>query len=188
VRVSHRVCPYWKAYLLASPLRRLSKDPAKILSPLVRAGMTVLEPGPGLGFFTLELARLVGPSGRVVAVDVQPRILAGLKRRLSRAGLLERVDLRLVAPDSMELGDLAGGVDFVLAFSMVHELPAPQTFFQEVATVLKPGGGMLLGEPAPHIKSDEFENELRMADQAGFKLVERPVIRKSQAALLRRTG
>ena len=59
----HRVCPWWVGYILASPIRKLTHDPAGILAPFVRAGMTVLEPGPGMGFFTLELARLVGPTG-----------------------------------------------------------------------------------------------------------------------------
>jgi len=71
--MSHTVCPWWLGYVLASPLRRLFLDPVKLLSPYVQAGMTVLEPGPGMGFFTLELARLVGPAGRVVAVDIQPK-------------------------------------------------------------------------------------------------------------------
>ena len=53
-------------------MRRLSQDPGKVLAPYVRESMTVLEPGPCMGFFTLELARLVGPSGRVAAVDIQP--------------------------------------------------------------------------------------------------------------------
>ena len=72
---------------LASPLRRLMYNPDSILAPHVRKGMTVLEPGPGMGFFTLELARRVGPSGRVVAVDIQPRMLDRLKRRAALAGL-----------------------------------------------------------------------------------------------------
>ena len=49
-----------------------------ILSPLVSEGMTVLEPGPGMGFFTLELARLVGPHGRVVSVEMQAKMLEAL--------------------------------------------------------------------------------------------------------------
>ena len=65
--MSQRVCPWWLGYLLASPLRRLMQDPVKVLAPYVREGMIVLEPGPGMGFFTLELARLVGPSGRIVS-------------------------------------------------------------------------------------------------------------------------
>jgi hypothetical protein len=66
----HSVCPWWVGYLLASPLRKLWQEPARILTPFVRPGMTALGPGPGMGFFTLELARLAGPAGRVVAIDV----------------------------------------------------------------------------------------------------------------------
>lgn len=188
--MSHSVCPWWLGYVLASPLRRLFlfQDPVQLLSPYVQAGMTVLEPGPGMGFFTLELARLAGPAGRVVAVDIQPKMVASLKRRLTRAGLLERVDARLVPPDSMRLGDLAGQVDFVLACYMVHELPAGNRFFTEVAEALKPGGCLLLAEPAGHVKAPMFESELQAAAQAGLEPVSRPVIRRSRAALLRKRG
>jgi tRNA A58 N-methylase Trm61 len=75
-----------------------------------------------MGFFTVDLARLVGASGRVVAVDVQPRMLDGLRRRLSKTGLADRVDMRQSRSDSMEVADLSGVVDFVLAFAVVHEL------------------------------------------------------------------
>jgi SAM-dependent methyltransferase len=145
--MAKHICPWWLGYLLASPVRRLMYDPAKVLAPYVREGMTVLEPGPGMGFFTLELARRVGPSGRVVAVDVQSRMVEGLKRRAARAGLLERVDARLAARDSMGVTDLAGTVDFALAFALVHELPAADPFFIEVAEALKPGACLLLAEP-----------------------------------------
>ena len=125
----HRVCPWWFGYLLASPLRRIFNKPDKVLAGHVRAGMTVLEPGPGMGYFTVELARLVGASGRVIAVDVQPRMIEGLRRRAAKAGVLDRLDARLAAPDSLGLADVTGAVDFTLAFAMVHELPAADAGF-----------------------------------------------------------
>src|ERR1700739_2721357 len=131
--LSHRVCPWWVGYFLASRLRRLMLHPEKVIGPFVREGMTVLEPGPGMGFFTLELARLVGPSGLVVAVDVQARMITGLKRRLAKAGLLERIDARLAPSDSMGLQDLEGKVDFALAMAVVHEMPSSTRLFAEVA-------------------------------------------------------
>jgi len=76
--MSKRVCPWWLGYLLASPLRRWSLNPAALLAPHLREGMTVFEPGPGMGFFTLEMAKLVGPRGRVVAVDLQPKMIERL--------------------------------------------------------------------------------------------------------------
>jgi ubiquinone/menaquinone biosynthesis C-methylase UbiE len=182
----HRVCPWWLGYLLASPLRRLLQDPRKTLSPYVREGMTVLEPGPGMGFFTLELARLVGPAGRVIAVDIQPKMLEVLKRRAAKAGLAERIVVRLAVPDSMKLADLAGTVDFTLAFAMVHELPAPDPFFAEVAAVSKSGARVLFAEPAGHVKPAAFSDELQSAARAGFKVVDRPAIRRSHAALLQK--
>ena len=184
--MAHRVCPWWLGYLLASPLRRLMQDPRKVLAPYVREGMTVLEPGPGMGFFTLELARLVGPAGRVVAVDIQPRMLSRLRHRAARAGLLERVDARFAAPDTLRVADLTGAIDFTLAFYLVHELPAVERFFAEVAKASKPGAGLLFAEPAGHVKTTDFEAEQEAAIHAGFELVERPAIPRSHAAFLKR--
>ncbi|MGA2078381.1 MAG: methyltransferase domain-containing protein [Terriglobia bacterium] len=181
-----RVCPWWLGYLLASPVRRLLQDPRKLLGPYVREGMTVLEPGPGMGFFTLEIARLVGPSGRVVAVDIQPRMLSSLRRRAARAGLLDRIDIRLVTPDTMGLADLAASVDFTPALAVVHELPSAERFFTEVAKASKPGAGLLLAEPAGHIKRAHFESELQAATRAEFVLERLPSIRRSHAAFLRK--
>jgi SAM-dependent methyltransferase len=162
------------------------QDPAKILAPYVHEGMTVLEPGPGMGFFTLELARRVGPSGRVVAVDVQPKMIAGLKRRLARKGLLERVDARVTLQDSMGLGDLAGKVDLAVVFAVVHEMPAAGPFFTEIFEALRPGGGCLFVEPAGHVSAAVFEEEVQAAQHAGLILTDRPSIRRSPAALFKK--
>jgi ubiquinone/menaquinone biosynthesis C-methylase UbiE len=180
------VCPWWLGYALACPIRRLFQSPEKILVPYVRAGMTALEPGPGMGFFTLELARRVGDDGRVVAVEIQPKMLAVLERRAAKAGLRNRVETRLVRPDSMGLADLAGKVDFALAFAMVHEMPDTGLFFREVSEALKPGGTVLLVEPGSHVKTEKFAQELALAAEAGLSVVERPKMGRSHAAVLRK--
>ena len=186
--MGHRVCPWWLGYVLASPLRRLLQDPVAVVKPYIREGMTVLEPGPGMGFFTLEMARQVGASGRVVAIDIQPRMIAGLKRRLAKAGLLERADARLAPSDSLGLQDLRGKVDFALAMAVVHEMPSSSRFFAEVAQAMKPGATLLLAEPSGHVKKDAFETELQDAAVAGLEVTGRPTIRRSQAALLKKTS
>ncbi len=185
--MAKRICPWWLGYVLASPLRRWVQDPAAIVGPYVREGMTVLEPGPGMGFFTVELARRVGPTGRVIAVDVQPRMIAGLKRRLAKAGLAERVDARLAQDDSMGLKDLAAAVDFTLAMAVVHEMPSAGRLFAEAAAAMRPGATLLLAEPAGHVKQEEFAAEVQAAEEAGFSVAERPAIRRSRAALLKKT-
>ena len=182
--LGHRVCPWWMGYFLASPLRKLWQNPHAILAPFVSEGMVVLEPGPGMGFFTLELARLVGPSGRVVAVDLQPRMLSVLRRRARRRRLQDRVETRLASEDGMRLADLAGRVDFALAFAMVHEVPDAGRFFGEVAAAVKPGGRLLFAEPADHVKEPQFAASLELAASSGFRLERRTAIRSSVAALL----
>jgi SAM-dependent methyltransferase len=182
--MAQHTCPWWIGYLLASPLRRLWHDPHAILSPLVAEGMTVLEPGPGMGFFTLELGRLVGPKGRVVAVDVQPRMLAALRRRAARGGLEHRIETRQVADQGMGIADLAGRMDFVLAFAMAHEVADRARFFVESATALKPGGRMLLAEPRGHVNDALFSTLLQLAAASGLAVANRPAIAASRAALL----
>jgi ubiquinone/menaquinone biosynthesis C-methylase UbiE len=188
LKESHHVCPWWIGYLLASPLRRVFYRPATILAPYIRKGMTVLEPGPGMGFFTLELARMVGASGRVIAVDIQPRMLEALRRRAAKAGVLDRVDARLAKPDSLGISDLASRVDFTLAFAVVHELPDAATFFREAAQASKPGARLLFAEPSGHVNAAMFETELQAARAAGFAPVEAPALRRSRAALLEKMG
>ena len=180
----HRVCPWWIGYLLASPVRRVFQNPSDVFAGQVRPGMTVLEPGPGMGFFTVELARQVGAAGRVIAVDIQPRMLEGLKRRAAKAGVLDRLDVRLAQPDSMGLADFVGRVDFTLASAVVHELPAAARFFREVAAASKPGARLLLVEPSGHVTAALFDAELQAAREAGFDLESRPRIRGNRTALL----
>jgi SAM-dependent methyltransferase len=149
--------------------------------------MTVFEPGPGMGYFTMELARLVGRSGRVVAIDVQPKMLVELRRRAGKAGLLDRIDARLGPGDGMDLDDLKGQVDFVLAFAVVHELPSSERFFAEAFTVLKPGRRLLLAEPNFQVSEQEFAATLLIADQNGFRVDSRPAIRWARSAVLVKT-
>jgi ubiquinone/menaquinone biosynthesis C-methylase UbiE len=182
----HRVCPWWVGYILASPIRKLAHNPTRILAPFVRAGMTVLEPGPGMGFFTLELAGLVGPTGRVIAVDVQPKMIEVLQRRARRAGLFDRIDARVAPATSMGLKDLEAKIDFVLAFAVAHEMPSAESFFAEAPQAMKPDARLLLAEPSGHVGGEEFDRELTLAAKHGLSVADRPSIRRSLVAMLKR--
>lgn len=87
----------------------------------------------------------------------------------------------------MGLADLQGAVDFTAAFYVVHEFPDAGRFFAEVAAASKPGACLLVAEPKGHVKQAAFEAELEAASNAGFEMVERPVIRRSLGALLKQT-
>ena len=171
--MAQHVCPWWIGMLMVSPIRRWFNDPEKLLQPYIREGMTVLEPGPGMGFFTLPMACMVGQSGRVIAVDVQERMLSGLRRRAAQAGLLPRIELRQASQDSLGLDDLHGQVDLVVAIAVVHEMPSEEGFFRQVAETLKPGGRLLLMEPRGHVKAAKFTHEIRSACDAGLATSER---------------
>ena len=182
--MAEHVCPWWLGYFLISPVRRLGSDrPESLLASYLKEGMTVLEPGPGMGFFTLPMARMAGATGRVIAVDIQIKMLENLRRRANRSGLQSRIETRLAQPDSLCVADLAETVDFVLAFAVVHEMHSPENFFNETAAALKPRGRLLLAEPVGHVKPDRFDRELGAARAAGLQLIERPKVRRSIAAL-----
>ncbi len=174
------VCPWWFAYSFDNPLRRLLHPPEKVLSDWVRPGMTVLDIGCGIGHFTLGLARMVGPGGRVIAVDLQQRALGVVERRARRAGLADRIVTRRCGADSI---GVTGPVDFALAFWMLHETPSAEAFCREIAGALARDGRLLVAEPAFHVAKADFAAELAAAARAGLKLVGQPRIRLSRAAL-----
>lgn len=183
---AHRVCPWWLGYFLATPARRLLQNPKRILKPWVSEGALVIEPGPGMGFFSLELARLVGPGGRVVAVDIQPRMIEALKRRARRAGLADRIDARLAAPEGPGVADFAGKADLVFAMAVVHEIPGPAEFFGDMFRVLKPGGKLLISEPSHHVSAEALGRSIGLAVAAGFQEVARPDIARNRSVVLTR--
>jgi len=184
--MAERVCPVWIGYLLACPLRRLLQNPKKILSPHVRPDQTILEIGPGMGFFSLPMAKMVGPGGKVVCVDLQPRMLEGLRGRAQKAGLADRIETRLCTEDSLSIDDLAGRIDFALAFAVVHEVPDPKGLFSQIHQVLKPGASCLVAEPNGHVSAEDFRGMVSMVQTHGFDVADRPQIRGSLAVVLRR--
>jgi len=185
--MARRVCPIWVGYLLLNPLRKLFENPEKILAPYVDEGMTVLEPGCGMGFFTLSLARMVGHTGRIIALDVQPRMLSVLRRRAEKVDLLNRIELRLVESDNLDVKDLAGAVDLVAALHMVHEVPDQALFFAEVRETLKPDGKLLIIEPKGHVSQTQFEQTVTTAEKVEFKVETSAVNLGGRGALLVRT-
>ncbi|MDD5224726.1 MAG: methyltransferase domain-containing protein [bacterium] len=186
--MSDRICPWWLGYFLASPLRKLFGNPEKILSPHVREGMTLLDVGPGMGYFTLPLAKIAGPSGRVIAVDLQEKMLIGLQRRAKRAGFSERIECRLASGKSLNLADLAGRINFALAFYMVHEVPDPDRLLSEIAAALAPGGRLLIVEPSGHVSPEKFEKTIKLARKAGLSTVNDVPLGSKLSALLEKGG
>ncbi len=182
--MSDKVCPYWVGYLLVNPLRRLVHNPEKILEPYVRSGMTVLDVGCAMGFFTIPMARMVGPRGTVLCVDLQEKMLQALLRRARKAGVLDRLVTRQCDGGSLGLQDFRRRVDFALAFAVVHEVPDAARFFSELSEVLKVGAMCLVAEPKGHVSGKDFETTLAIAREAGFENLARLQVMRSHTALL----
>jgi len=168
------VCPWWIGYLLLAPLRKLREHPDKIFSPLVSEGMTALDIGSGMGYFSLPLARMVGEQGRVLCVDMEPRMLRTLERRAARAGVEARIESILCEPLDLGLGGFAGQVDVAAAVHMVHEVPRRRAFLEQVVRALKPGGKFLVMEPRGHVSQEDFDRTLRLAQEVGLTEQEIP--------------
>ncbi|MBN2078399.1 MAG: methyltransferase domain-containing protein [Spirochaetes bacterium] len=181
---SHHICPWWLGFFLASPLRRLYQDPESILGPCLGEGVTAVDVGCGMGFFSLPMARMVGPRGRVVCIDVQEKMLRHLARRAARAGLSDVIEPRLASHGSFRLGDLAESADFLLLFAVIHEVGDRRALFLEGREALKRGGCVLVAEPRGHESTVGFERTLTIARECGFAVIGEPSIRGSRTALL----
>jgi len=137
-----------------------------------------------MGFFSLPLATLVGPNGRVICVDVQGKMLHALLRRARRANLADRIQTRVCEANSLGVADLAAEIDFVLAFAVVHEVGNVAGFFSEVQGVLKPKGRVLFAEPRGHVSERAFQESLSIAEHNGLQQVDSLKIARSHAVVL----
>jgi ubiquinone/menaquinone biosynthesis C-methylase UbiE len=139
-----------------------------------------------MGYFSLAMAEMVGSAGKVVCVDLQPKMIEALRRRASKAGVLDRIDHRVCNPNGLGLEDLGGKIDFALAFAIVHEVPDAESFFKQVHEALRQAGTCLLTEPQGHVSGERFEETIATAQRAGLEVVGRPEIFRSRTALLNR--
>lgn len=144
--------------------------------------MTALDIGCAMGFFSLPLAEMVGPAGKVVCIDMQQAMIDALAKRARKAQLADRIDMRTCSRASLGIDDLADQVDFALAFAVIHEMPEQHSVFADVYQALKPGGKFLLAEPKGH----EFEAAISRAGQCGFRLFDRIRISSGRGVLLQK--
>ena len=181
----HRICPVERAGVLDFGFRRLLQNPKKILKPYIKEGMTVLDLGCGPGFFTMEMARLVGKAGKVVAADLQQGMLEKVKGKIRQPVFADIIELHQCLPDRV---GLAQKFDFILVFYMLHEVPDQMKLLREIKALLKPQGKILLVEPTFHVSRHEFQESISIMKQVGFKVWEEPRIRFSRTVALKNSG
>jgi len=177
------VTRWWSLYSIDNSLRRLVHPPQRLFGPYVHPGDTALDIGCGLGVFSLGLARLVGPEGRVFSIDLSPGAVDRVARRAQRARLDDRLRTVQCRPDDLGLDALDVRADFALAFWMVHETPDARLFFRQVRRALKPAARLLVAEPIFHVPRRRFDALVADASAEGFQPLDAPAIRFSHARL-----
>lgn len=177
-------CPWWLGYTFDNPLRQLVHDPEEILGDFVEPGQTVVDIGCGLGYFSVALARIVGPSGKVIALDIQSQMIQRARHRAESQNVADRIDFRLCDPDRLGVN---GPVDFVLAFWVVHEVTEPENLLVEVQSFLKSRGRLLIAEPKWHVPAGRFAETIELARKAGFQTSKGPMVRFSRSVVCSRS-
>ncbi|MBW2368692.1 MAG: class I SAM-dependent methyltransferase, partial [Deltaproteobacteria bacterium] len=166
---NNRVCPVERAGSLDNRFRRWLQNPQKILKPYIEEGMTVLDVGCGPGFFSIDMAQMVGKSGQVIASDLQEGMLQKVRDKIKGTELEKRITLHKCEENKIGVSE---HVDFVLLFYMIHEIPNKKAFFDEIGTILSPSGQVLIVEPPFHVSKSAFEETVRKAGDSGFTYVE----------------
>jgi ubiquinone/menaquinone biosynthesis C-methylase UbiE len=175
------VCPAEFAGSLDNPVRRLVHKPGRILAAHISKGMTVLDLGCGPGFFTIEMAKLVGETGKVIAADLQQGMLDKVAAKIRGTGLEKIIELHKCREDTISISQK---VDFLLAFWMVHEVPDQKRLFEEMKSVLNPDGRIWIIEPKIHVTEKSFKKMTDLLVLAGLEIIEKPRIWLSRSILL----
>lgn len=180
----HQVCTVNAAHSFDNPLRRLFHKPEQMFREWIHPGMTLMDLGSGLGYFSIGMAGLLQGKGVVYAVDIQQSMLIRLMQRAERYGLKDMIHPTLCQADDITIKE---GIDFALAFWMLHETPNQKKTIEQVYAALNPGGRFLIAEPGFHVRKAEFNHLIETIHQTGFDMEGIPKISLSRAVLLRKS-
>ncbi len=165
------VCPHKYSFMLDNWLRRLIQKPSKIVGEYINPGDTVIDLGCGPGFFTVDMAKYVGPTGKVIAVDLQPEMLSHLERKASKKNMDNRITYHQCG--SRDIG-LKIQADFILAFYMIHEVPDPRYCLMQIKEMMKNGAKLLVVEPKFHVSDALLKEMIKQAEDVGLVALEYP--------------
>jgi ubiquinone/menaquinone biosynthesis C-methylase UbiE len=163
--------PEFMAGAIDNPLRRRMQPPDEMpLRHGIEPGMRVLDVGPGNGRYTLATARRVGESGRVVAIDIEPKMVERVRARAEAEGVAN-VDARVA--DVYDLPFDEGSFDAAYMIAVIGEIPDPDQAMQEFYRVLKPGSTLAFSELLLDPDYPRARTLIRKASTAGFRLREK---------------
>jgi ubiquinone/menaquinone biosynthesis C-methylase UbiE len=163
--------PEFLASAIDNPLRRRIQPPTEMpLRHGIEPGMTVLEVGPGNGRYTVETARVVGPSGKVIAVDIEPKMIERVSRRAQEEGV---TNLEAKTASVYDLPFPDATFDAVSMIAVISEIPDPQRALSEFYRVLKPAGILAFSELITDPDYPLARTLIQRASAARFRLSRR---------------
>lgn len=158
-------------YTLLIPFRKYQHDPNKILGPHIKQGMTVLDYGSAMGYFSIPMAKMTGQHGKVYCVDIQEKMLEKLQKR-AKNHLVEKVIKPLLVNKNFVPAELREMFDFILLFMVAHEVHDQKQLFIDLYSMAKSGTKVLFAEPKGHVSNTSFEKSIQLAQTAGFRISE----------------
>jgi len=166
----------------AADSREKAENVRDVLAALqAEPGKRIADVGAGEGFYSLRIARAVGPTGRVTAIDISEKHLETLRSRLQQDKVMN-VDVVVGAVDDPHLPE--GTFDSVLIYNAYHEMTTPGPILKAIFMALKPGGRLVMSEPlhenvrsatrAEQVKDHEIGSNFVQQElqAAGFEVIE----------------
>ena len=136
--------PEFMADFIDNPIRRKFQPPYETaIRHGIESGMQVLDVGPGNGTYTLGAAQRVGPTGKVVAIDIEPKMIARVQKRIETEGI-ENIETRVA--DVYELPFEDGSFDLIYLITVINEIPNIPKAVAEFHRVLKSSGSLVFSE------------------------------------------
>ena len=146
---------------LVRPEREMEENPEKALELIgIPKGAAVADLGAGVGYYSLKLAQLTGPEGKVWATDIQPEMLRLLRQRAAKGGLR---NIETILGGETETNLPVAGMDLILLVDVYHEFSEPQKMLRSIAKALKPDGRLVLLEFRKEDPKVPIREELKMS-------------------------
>lgn len=145
--------------------------------------MTVLDLGCGPGFFSIEIAKILAGSGKVIAADLQEGMLDKVRAKIAGTEMEQRIMLHKCQEHNI---NLTHKVDFILAFYMIHEVPDHDKLFRELTSLLNSGGQLFIAEPKLHVSKEAFDLMVKKIRVNGMDVISHPKIFFSRTVVLKK--
>ena len=160
--------PEFAANLIDNPLRRQFQPPDEMpIRHGVTAGMLVLEVGPGNGTYTITTARQVGENGKVITIDIEPKMIQRVETRIQREGIK---NIKARVADVFELPFKDSYFDHIYMIAVIGEIPTPERAFNEFCRVLSASGTLAFSEILMDPDYPRARKLISLANAAGFQV------------------